>query len=83
MSLCVLYAYVYFLGMHFYVHRFGGQKIMSRVFSACSILYLLSQGLSLDPELTTWAKLGRELPVLFPACWNYRHTTLPNRCLPE
>lgn len=74
---------IFLVWAHFYVHIFGGQKIMSHVFSVCSILYLLSQGLSLYPELTTWAKLGRELPVLFPACWNYRYTTLPTRHLPE
>lgn len=67
----------------FYVHTFGCQKIMSHIFSVCSTLYLLSQGLSLDPELTTWAKQGRELPVLFPACWNYRYTILPTRHLLE
>ena len=40
--------------------------MMSCIFLACSVFYLLRQSLSLNPELIIWANLGRD-----PCIWHW------------
>lgn len=61
---------------HLCVHTCGGLKLMLGDFFNHSPLYLLSQGLSLNMELTNLASLASqlvlEIPFLPPECWYYR-----------